>query len=89
MNLAELSIHQLLALGQVSDCPCGKQHETQLKYLELGSGVLEKLPEMLQKAGYRRPFAICDPNTYAAAGARAGAIRAGGHFLWLFAAARG
>lgn len=74
MNLAKLGIHELLSLGQVSDCPCGKQHETQLKYLELGAGVLEKLPEMLQKAGYRRPFAICDPNTYAAAGARALAL---------------
>lgn len=70
MHLAELSTAQLLALGRISDCPCGKQHETQLKYLELGAGVLAKLPEMLQQAGYRRPFAICDPNTYAAAGQR-------------------
>ena len=74
MHLAELSTAQLLALSRISDCPCGKQHETQLKYLELGAGVLEKLPEMLQQAGYRRPFAICDPNTYAAAGQRALAL---------------
>lgn len=67
MKLADMSIQDLLPLPGI-DCSCGKRHETQLEYLELGPGVLKKLPVFLQKAGYRRPFVVCDPNTYAAAG---------------------
>ncbi len=49
-------------------CSCGMVHSTTLKYLKIGSGVIRLIPEALDIFGFKKPFVVCDPNTYAAAG---------------------
>ena len=50
------------------DCPCGRHHGTDLKFLRIGRGVVNAVPEGLKAVGAKRPMVICDPNTYEAAG---------------------
>ena len=51
-------------------CACGQTHYVPIKAVEIGAGVLEKLPDYVVKFGYNRPFIICDAITYEIAGAR-------------------
>ena len=66
MSLASLSLEQLIAPGG-HDCTCGRKHDTELKYLKIGSGAVKYLPEALDKLKVQKPFIVCDKNTYAAA----------------------
>ncbi len=49
-------------------CSCGTVHTTTLKYLRVGSGVINLIPEALGTFGFKKPFVVCDPNTFGAAG---------------------
>ena len=51
-------------------CKCGKTHEPKIKKAVIGDGALEKVPQILAELGGTKPFVICDPNTYRAAGER-------------------
>lgn len=51
-------------------CACGKVHKCALKYLNIGRGILFEVPKMIEAMGCRRPFVVCDDNTYRVAGAR-------------------
>ena len=64
MSLAELT------RPEGYDCACGKHHAVYLPWLRIGRGALEALPEALEAVNARRPFVVCDDNTYRAAGAR-------------------
>ena len=57
-------------------CGCGKVHSFGSQVIS-GSGVLAQLPEVLGKMGARRPFLLCDSNTYKAAGEQVEAILRG------------
>lgn len=48
-------------------CPCGKTHEFNSEIIT-GSGVIEKVPEIIENNGIRKPYILSDVNTYKAAG---------------------
>ena len=76
-HLSEMSFEELLD-PKGYDCPaCGRHHTTGLKAFEAGRGVVKALPEMLGKLGIRRPFVVCDKNTYKAAGEKVEALLKG------------
>lgn len=50
------------------DCDCGKHHVCALDYLKIGRGAVACVPEMLSAMGRKKPFVVCDKNTYAVAG---------------------
>ncbi|MGN0802019.1 MAG: sn-glycerol-1-phosphate dehydrogenase [Candidatus Faecivicinus sp.] len=52
------------------DCDCGKHHVCALDYLKIGKGAIEAVPEMIAAMGRKKPFVVCDRNTYAVAGER-------------------
>lgn len=49
-------------------CECGKIHKTDLKIALIGSGVVQKIAEVVRKLNCRKPFIVYDLNTYDAAG---------------------
>lgn len=49
-------------------CACGKDHTVAIDEVVIGKGVIRRLPEFAAKYGAKRPFVLCDKNTYAAAG---------------------
>ena len=50
-------------------CPsCGKRHFGLLRDYIAEENAIEKLPALLEKYGCKKPFLLCDPNTYRAAG---------------------
>ena len=52
-------------------CPsCGKRHFGLLRDYIAEENAIAKLPALLEKYGCKRPFVLCDPNTYRAAGMR-------------------
>lgn len=61
---------------QLQNCACGKKHVFPLKEILSGKGVINRLPEILQKYGLKKPFIVADENTFAAAGRRATEILA-------------
>ena len=61
------------------DCACGHHHACALEYLKISRGALDSLPEMLAALGSRRPFVLCDRNTYAAVGKRVCALLTAHH----------
>ena len=52
------------------DCECGRHHVCALQYLKIGRGAVGSVPEMLAAMGKKRPFVVCDQNTYEVAGRR-------------------
>ncbi len=52
----------------VDGCPCGKKHQVSLDDVVVGSGVINRIPEILGRYNARRPFILADGNTFAAAG---------------------
>ena len=50
-------------------CPsCGKKHFGLLRDYIAEENAIERLPALLNKYGCKKPFVLCDPNTYSAAG---------------------
>ena len=68
MTLQELTVPQGVA------CSCGRTHKAGLRTVKIGAGVLRLLPETLRAMGIRKPFLVCDRNTYEAAGKQAEAL---------------
>lgn len=50
------------------DCSCGHHHVCEMKYLNIGRGVIVDTPKMIEALGCKKPFVVCDKNTYAVAG---------------------
>ena len=55
-----------MTLG-IHDCPCGKDHNCPIDYVEIGSGVLPRIAEIC--AGFRKILLVADQNTYRVCGA--------------------
>ena len=51
-------------------CACGKTHVCALKYLNIGRGIIAEVPKMIAAMGRKRPFVVCDDNTWKVAGAK-------------------
>lgn len=66
-HLWEMSFEELLREdGHV--CSCGRTHQCGLRYLQIGRGVLARLPEALNRVGVKHPLVVMDENTQKAAG---------------------
>ncbi|MBR4888898.1 MAG: sn-glycerol-1-phosphate dehydrogenase [Clostridia bacterium] len=50
------------------DCSCGKHHSCGLDYLKIGRGAIVHVAEMVAAMGKKKPFVVCDDNTYKVAG---------------------
>ncbi|MBR6791205.1 MAG: iron-containing alcohol dehydrogenase [Oscillospiraceae bacterium] len=80
MTLEELVRHE----GH--DCSCGKHHSCGMDYLKIGRGVIVHVAEMVAAMGKKKPFVVCDRNTYEVAGRRVCELltEAGvEHMLWI------
>ena len=56
-------------------CPsCGRRHFGGLRDCVIRHGALSALPGLLEKYGAKRPFLLCDRDTYRAAGERVTAV---------------
>ena len=66
-DFAALPVEKLLNRTW-SDCPCGRPHATDVRYLKIGRGAVNALPEALTALNCRHPFLVCDLNTLEAAG---------------------
>ena len=51
----------------IHDCPCGKDHNCPIDFVEIGSGVLPRIAEIC--AGYKKILLVADQNTWRVCGA--------------------
>lgn len=65
-DFAHMPLAQLIRPEGV-DCPCGRRHGVDLKYLRIGRNAVQGLPDALAATGVRHPFIVCDENTRRAA----------------------
>lgn len=70
LDFKNMSFDELLKPGGYT-CTCGRSHKTGVKFLKIGRGVIQTIPEALSALGVSHPFVVCDQNTYRAAGERA------------------
>ncbi len=56
------------------DCSCGRHHVCALDYLKIERGAIEKVAEMVAALGRKRPFVVCDDNTFRVAGEKVCAL---------------
>ncbi len=68
-----MSIKELDAIQKIG-CACGKSHATDIDKILCGAGVVRELPTILREYGAKKPYILCDRNTYAAAGERVCAL---------------
>jgi glycerol-1-phosphate dehydrogenase [NAD(P)+] len=67
------SLEDLLA-PEGLDCGCGIIHKAPVRTVEIGEGVLERLPAMAGAFNIKRPVLVADPNTWEAAGGQVFAL---------------
>ena len=68
-NFGSMSLSELIR-PEGFECACGKRHVCALKYLNIGRGIVGEVPAMIAAMGKRKPFVVCDENTWAVAGRR-------------------
>ncbi|MBR3927650.1 MAG: sn-glycerol-1-phosphate dehydrogenase [Clostridia bacterium] len=61
-----LPIEQLIR-PEGFECECGLHHGVDLKYLKIGPGAVNHVGDAVRAIGAKKPFIICDKNTYEAA----------------------
>ena len=66
MHLSDMNLQELIR-PEGHACVCGRHHGIGLKYLRIGSGAVENLPEGFKVLGCKRPFIVCDRDTKKAA----------------------
>ncbi|GAA0078669.1 hypothetical protein UT300005_30480 [Clostridium sp. CTA-5] len=66
INIEKNSISDYL--HQNFTCSCGKNHKTNLDYVEISEGAIKKIPEYIKNKSYKKIFMVADKNTYVAAG---------------------
>lgn len=69
----DLPLEQLMREGGF-DCECGMNHSVSLRYLKIGRGAVESLPDAVKAVGGSKAFLVCDKNTRQAAADRASGI---------------
>ena len=65
-DFSKLSLSELIDPRGYA-CSCGRHHKTGIEFLRIGPGAVRFLPAALERLGVRRPFAVCDPSSKAAA----------------------
>ena len=68
-NFSEMSLAELVRPEGFA-CACGRRHACPMKYLNIGAGIVDEAPKMVAAMGRKRPFVVCDENTWQAAGRR-------------------
>lgn len=69
----EMTLNELIR-PEGHACSCGRKHDTGLRFLRIGSGVVETVPEALSFLGAKKPFLVADHNTWQAAGEKVAEI---------------
>ena len=64
-------------------CGCGKEHKILVKDIIIESEAIKKLPEIMEKEGFKNITIICDENTYMAAGEEVEEVIPKGNFIKL------
>ena len=64
-------------------CGCGKEHKILVKDIIIESEAIKKLPEIMEKEGFKNITIICDENTYVAAGEEVEEVISKGNFIKL------
>ena len=64
-------------------CGCGKEHKILVKDIIIESEAIKKLPEIIEKEGFKNITIICDENTYVAAGEEVEEVISKGNFIKL------
>ena len=72
-NFGKMSLAELIR-PEGHKCACGKVHVCALKYLNIGRGIIDEVPKMIAAMGKKKPFVVCDDNTWAVAGQRVDAL---------------
>lgn len=68
-NFGRMTLSELVR-PEGYECACGKRHVCALKYLNIGRGIVNEVPKLVAALGCRKPFVVCDDNTWAVAGKR-------------------
>lgn len=87
----EMSLEELLR-PEGHACACGMRHQTGLRFLRIGQGAIQAVPEAIRFLNKKKPFLVADANTWKAAGEKTAALlrEAGIPFSsYIFPAARG
>lgn len=66
-EISSIPAEQLIRAGGF-DCPCGKRHKAEIRYLKIGPGTVRLVPEALSTLGVHHPLVVCGPFGYKAAG---------------------
>ena len=66
-NFGSMTLSELIR-PEGYKCTCGKRHVCGLKYLNIGRGIVSEVPKLVAAMGKKRPFVVCDGNTYEVAG---------------------
>lgn len=72
-NFTKMTLSELVR-PEGFECACGRRHVCAMKYLNIGSGIVAETPGMIAAMGKKKPFVVCDGNTWEAAGKRVDAI---------------
>lgn len=67
VNFSKLRSDELLCV-EGFDCCCGRHHAADMKFLRIGHDAIKSVPEALKTIGSTKPFVVCGPNSYKAAG---------------------
>jgi len=69
----EMTLNELIR-PEGHACECGKTHDTGLRFVRIGQGAVETVPEALAFLGAKKPFLVADHNTWQAAGEKVAEI---------------
>ncbi|MDD4710480.1 MAG: sn-glycerol-1-phosphate dehydrogenase [Eubacteriales bacterium] len=69
-DFSTMTIQELLS-HKANVCECGRDHASSLQYVKIAPGAICCLPDTLAALSVKRPFVVCDRNTYKAAGEKA------------------
>lgn len=56
------------------ECKCGRTHYAPIKLVDIGSGAVKHLPELMRRFGYAYAYILCDSITYKLVGQRCGQL---------------
>ena len=59
-------------LAGVSNCPCKREHTCDIRFVEIGNGVIERIPEIVKD--FNRIVLVADENTYPLCGDKVSAL---------------
>ena len=68
-NFGKMTLSELVR-PEGHACSCGKTHVCALKYLNIGRGIVGEVPKLVAAMGRKKPFVVCDDNTWAVAGSK-------------------